>query len=271
MDPCFRRGDIKKMLILATNDDGVYSPGLATLAKAMKGLGEVYVVAPDREQSAVAHSLTLHRPLLVEEIMDKVYSCNGTPTDCVHVAVNGLLPRRPDLVVSGINKGGNLGDDVTYSGTVSAALEAAIMGIPAVAFSMVARQDFKFHSATQVATALASFILKNGMKPDTLLNVNVPNLHPEEIKGVRVTKQGRRIYGGTVLERIDPRGKKYYWIGGETDNWVDEPDADHRAVSDGYISVSPLHFDMTDYSSLGTNSGWDWLAGLELPADKGGA
>jgi len=249
------------MLILATNDDGVYSPGLAILAKAMKELGDVVVVAPDKEQSAVAHSLTLHRPLLLEEVREGVYACNGTPTDCVHLAVNGLLTRRPDLIVSGINKGGNLGDDVTYSGTVSAALEAAIMGIPAIAFSMVARQDFKFGAAVEFARELAAHVLEGGMKKDTLLNVNVPNVNADEIKGVRLTRQGRRIYGGTVLERIDPRGKKYYWIGGETDNWVDDPVADHDAVRDGYISVTPLKFDMTDHGSLDSPGAWDWLAG----------
>jgi len=251
------------MLILATNDDGVYSPGLSILARAMRELGEVVVVAPDKEQSAVAHSLTLHRPLLLEEIMDGVYSCNGTPTDCVHIAVNGLLDKRPDLVVSGINKGGNLGDDITYSGTVSAALEAAIMGIPAIAFSMVARQDFKFQSAAAFAVRLASHCIERGMKPDTLLNVNVPNLVPEEIAGARLTRQGRRVYGGTVLERIDPRGKKYYWIGGETDNWVPDELSDHHAVRTGYISVTPLKFDLTDHDALDTASDWEWMDRLE--------
>jgi len=251
------------MLILATNDDGVYSPGLATLAKAMRALGEVYVVAPDREQSAVSHSLTLHRPLLVEEVMDKVFAVNGTPTDCVNVAVNGLLPKRPDIVVSGINKGGNLGDDVTYSGTVSAAMEAAIMGIPAIALSMVARQDFKFQAAADFAVTLARLVLDKGIRKDTLLNVNVPNLPAGEIKGVRVTRQGRRIYGGSVLERLDPRGKRYFWIGGEVENWTETPDADHEAVRQGYISVTPLKFDLTDHDSLKGLSQWDGL-GMEF-------
>ncbi len=251
------------MLILATNDDGVYSPGLSILARAMKELGDVVVVAPDKEQSAVSHSLTLHRPLLVEEVMENVYSCNGTPTDCVHLAVNGLLKRKPDLVVSGINKGGNLGDDVTYSGTVSAALEAAIMGIPAIAFSMVARQDFRFQSAAEFAVRLGAHCLERGMKPDTLLNVNVPNLAPEEIRGARVTRQGRRVYGGTVLERIDPRGKKYYWIGGETENWVEDESADHFAVRSGYISVTPLKFDLTDNEALESRDGWEWMDRME--------
>ncbi|MBI5694236.1 MAG: 5'/3'-nucleotidase SurE, partial [Nitrospirae bacterium] len=234
------------MLILATNDDGVYSPGLTVLAKALKELGEVYVVAPDREQSAVSHALTLHRPLLVEEVMDRVFAVNGTPTDCVNIAVGGLLPRMPDIVVSGINKGGNLGDDVTYSGTVSAAFEAAIMGIPAIAVSMVARQDFIFQGAAEFAARLARVLLEKGLSKDTLLNVNVPNLPPSEIKGVKVTRQGRRIWGGSVLERIDPRGKKYFWIGGEVENWIESPDADHEAVKQGYISVTPLKLDLTD-------------------------
>src|SRR5512135_933721 len=247
------------MLILVTNDDGVYSPGLTILAKALKAVGDVWVVAPDKEQSAVSHSLTLHRPLLVEEIMDQVYAVNGTPTDCISLAVNRLLPDWPDLVVSGINKGGNLGDDVTYSGTVSAAFEAALMGIPAFAVSMVAREDFKFGAAADFAARLAKIVLDRGLKKDTLLNVNVPNLTPEEIKGVRVTRQGRRVYGGSVLERIDPRGKKYYWIGGELENWESRQDADHEAVSEGYISVTPLALDLTDMDSLVELSSWGEL------------
>ena len=234
------------MLILATNDDGVYSPGLTILAKALREVGDVWVVAPDREQSAVSHSLTLHRPLLVEELREKVYTVNGTPTDCVNVAVHGLLPGMPDLVVSGINKGGNLGDDVTYSGTVSAAFEAAIMGIPSFAVSMVAREGFLFQGAADFSATLAKKILARGMKKGTFLNVNVPNLPGGEIKGAKATKQGRRQYTGSVLERIDPRGKKYYWIGGDSEQWLDAPEADFAAVRDGYISVTPLKLDLTD-------------------------
>src|SRR3990172_6315140 len=216
------------MLILATNDDGVYSPGLTTLAKALREVGDVWVVAPDKEQSAVSHSLTLHRPLLVEEVMERVYAVNGTPTDCVNLAVHGLLPGRPDLVVSGINKGGNLGDDVTYSGTVSAAFEAAIMGIPSFAVSMVARENFLFGTAADFAARLAGVVASRGMKKDTLLNVNVPNLHPERLNGVKMTRQGRRVFTGSVLERIDPRGKKYYWIGGDIEKWIEDGDADYQ-------------------------------------------
>lgn len=245
------------MLILVTNDDGVYSPGLKVLAKALKAVGDVWVVAPDKEQSAVAHSLTLHRPLLVEELMEQVFAVNGTPTDCVNLAVNRLLPGMPDLVVSGINKGGNLGDDVTYSGTVSAALEAAIMGLPAIAVSMVARQDFQFQTAADYAAKLANAVLTDGLKKDTLLNVNVPNVTPDMIKGVKITHQGRRIYSGSVLERIDPRGKKYYWIAGDIENWEDQPDADFAAVSQGFISVTPLKLDLTDYPSLDKIKSWE--------------
>lgn len=245
------------MLILVTNDDGVYSPGLKVLAKALKAVGDVWVVAPDKEQSAVAHSLTLHRPLLVEEIMAQVFAVNGTPTDCVNLAVNRLLPGMPDLVVSGINKGGNLGDDVTYSGTVSAALEAAIMGLPAIAVSMVAREDFQFQTAADYAAKLAEAVLTDGLKKDTLLNVNVPNVTPDMIKGVKITHQGRRIYSGSVLERIDPRGKKYYWIAGDIENWEDQPDADYAAVTQGFISVTPLKLDLTDYPSLDKIKIWE--------------
>jgi 5'-nucleotidase len=245
------------MLILVTNDDGVYSPGLKVLAKALKAVGDVWVVAPDKEQSAVAHSLTLHRPLLVEEVMEQVFAVNGTPTDCVNLAVNRLLPGMPDLVVSGINKGGNLGDDVTYSGTVSAALEAAIMGLPAIAVSMVAREDFQFQTAADYAAKLAGAVLSDGLKKDTLLNVNVPNVTPDMIKGVKITHQGRRIYSGSVLERIDPRGKKYYWIAGDIENWEDQPDADYAAVTQGYISVTPLKLDLTDYPSLDKIRNWE--------------
>ncbi len=247
------------MLILATNDDGVYSPGLKILANALKHLGDVWVVAPDRERSAVSHSLTLHRPLLVEEVMERVYSVNGTPTDCVNVAVHGILPERPGLVVSGINKGGNLGDDVTYSGTVSAALEAAIMGIPAIAVSMAAREDFLFQTGADYAARLAGQVIRDGLKKDTLLNVNVPNIGPDKIKGVKITRQGRRVYGGSVLSRIDPRGKKYFWIGGDTDNWVKDPLADHEAVKAGYISVTPLTLDLTDHGYLDKIKGWEGI------------
>ncbi|MGA2193243.1 MAG: 5'/3'-nucleotidase SurE [Nitrospirota bacterium] len=256
------------MLILATNDDGVYSPGLTTLAHALKELGDVWVVAPDREQSAVSHSLTLHRPLLVEEVMEKVYSVNGTPTDCVNLAVHGLLPGPPDIVVSGINKGANLGEDITYSGTVSAAFEAMIMGIPAFAISMAAREDFIFKSAADFAVKLAGIIIKKGMKKGTLLNVNVPNLPPETIKGAKTTCQGRRVYTGSVLTRVDPRGKKYYWIGGDTERWVDAPDADHAAVREGFISVTPLKLDMTDYEYMGEMQELSSLLAGLMPSER---
>ena len=165
--------------ILVTNDDGIYSKGIILLARALTEVGEVFVVAPDREKSAIAHSLTLHRPLRVEKIKRNFYAVDGTPADCVHLAVNAILPERPGLVVSGINKGGNLGDDITYSGTVSAAFEGTLLGIPSFAVSLVARSHFKFHPAARFAVRVAQAILKNGLPKDTLLNVNVPNLDEE--------------------------------------------------------------------------------------------
>jgi len=247
------------MIILATNDDGVYSPGLGTLAKAVEDLGDVYVVAPDREQSAVSHSVTLHRPMLVEEVKERVYAVNGTPTDCVLLAATKLLPEKPALVISGINKGGNLGEDILYSGTVSAAMEGALMGIPSVAFSMVARENFLFNTTVAFIRNLCGKILDEGLPEGNYLNVNFPNVDPEEIKGVRTTVQGRRTYVGSVLERIDPRGKKYYWLGGETENWHEHERADHTAVRDGYISVTPLKLDITAHDLAADKDTYDGL------------
>jgi 5'-nucleotidase len=247
------------MIILATNDDGVYSPGLSVLAKAVEGFGEVYVVAPDREQSAVAHSVTLYRPLLVEKIRERVYAVNGTPTDCVLLAGTKLLPEKPALVISGINKGGNLGEDILYSGTVSAAMEGALMGIPSIAFSMVARENFKFNTTVPFIRNICERVMREGLPDGNYLNINFPNVMPDALKGVRVTKQGRRAYVGSVLERIDPRGNKYYWLGGETENWHDDETADHQAVKDGYISVTPLRIDVTEHALTGDVDRYDGM------------
>ena len=201
------------MLILVTNDDGIQSPGIVTLADSLSELGRVVVVAPDRERSAVGHALTLHSPLRAEEIMTDFFSVDGTPTDCVHLGIHGLLETRPDLVVSGINRGGNMGDDITYSGTVSAALEATLMGVPGIALSLVS-DSFEmsdFQTAASFANALCRFVFEHGLPPDTYLNVNVP---AGRTKGVKITRQGKRIYDHAVVEKTDPRGRKYYWIGG---------------------------------------------------------
>lgn len=236
-------------LILVSNDDGIRSDGIKKLAKAMGRVGTVWVVAPDREQSAASHSLTLHRPLRVEEVAPRWYAVDGTPTDCVTLAVKGLLPRLPDLVVSGINKGGNLGDDVLYSGTVSAAMEGTLMGIPSVAFSLVQTDGFDFAPAARFAARLARYLLKKGLPKDTLLNVNVPGAGGTS--GYRFTKLGKRYFGGdAVVEKVDPRGKKYYWIGGEMERWEGGKETDFYAIGKGYISITPLHLDLTSYASM---------------------
>ncbi|MFQ5901715.1 MAG: 5'/3'-nucleotidase SurE [Thermodesulfobacteriota bacterium] len=241
---------IKDTNILVSNDDGISSEGIIALAKALKPLGEIFVVAPDRERSAASHSLTLHRPLRVEKIGNNLYAVNGTPTDCINLAVNGLLPVRPHIIVSGINKGCNLGHDITYSGTVSAAMEGVLLGIPSLAISLVSENNADFGQAANFAARITSFVLKNGLPRDTLLNINVPAIKDDQIKGFRITKQGTRIYEDCIVEKVDPRGKKYYWIGGNMLRWKDEEDTDFRAIDENYISITPLHLDMTNYSSF---------------------
>ena len=248
------------MLILVTNDDGVHSPGIALLSERLSEIGRVVVVAPDRERSAAGHSLTLHHPLRAEEIRPNVFSVDGTPTDCVTLGIQGLLERRPDLVVSGINRGGNLGDDITYSGTVAAALEATLMGVPAIAISLESRsfQVADFVPAADFAGSLSLKVFKEGLPADTFLNVNVPAGSPQ---GVRLTKQGKRRYGDLVVEKIDPRGRKYYWIGVGELGFEDIEGTDFHAVHRGLISITPLHLDLTNYRSFETLSEWD----LEIP------
>ena len=233
-----------------TNDDGVHSRGIQYLFRAMKKIGRAVVMAPDREKSAVSHALTLHRPLRPEKLDRDVYALNGTPTDCVTIAVSKVLRRRPDLVVSGINLGGNLGDDITYSGTVSAAIEGTILGIPSMAVSMVGERDYRFGTAAKYARKIAEKVLEEGLPADTLLNVNVPNLPAGSIKGIRFTRQGKRIYDNAVQEMLDPRGKKHYWIGGGQPMWQEGNDTDFSAVKKGYVSITPIHLDLTNYEAL---------------------
>ena len=203
------------MIILLANDDGIHSDGIIALENSLQQVGEVYTVAPDREQNSMSHALTLHRPLRVLDMGPRRFAVDGTPTDCVKLALTGLLPVRPDLVVSGINKGPNLGDDIIYSGTVSAAIEGALLGIPAIAVSLVTFENFQFQVAAEFTATLVSRIQERGMPLETLLNVNVPPLPKEQIKGWRLTRQGKRHYSENIVERTDPRGKKYYWIGGD--------------------------------------------------------
>lgn len=250
--------------ILITNDDGVYSEGLRLLARALAPLGEVTVVAPDREQSATGHSLTLGRPLRLQRIEENWYAVDGTPTDCVNLAVLWLLKeRKPDLVVSGINFGLNLGDDVTYSGTVSATFEGTLLGIPSVAFSQEIAEGYSFERAAAFAGRFIGELLAEALRPDLLLNVNLP---AGELQGLSFTRLGRRVYQQVVVEKEDPRGRKYYWIAG-TPLWQEDPGTDHAAVQERLVSVTPLHLDLTDYRSLENYGGLGRrLSGL-LPHD----
>ena len=231
--------------ILISNDDGIFSRGIAVLVEALSDFGEVWVVAPDREQSAKSHSLTLHRPLRIRELGQRQFAIDGTPTDSVFLAINFLLSKDVDLVASGINHGSNLGEDVIYSGTVAAAREGALLGVPSMAVSMVGGEPFLFDSAVPVVRQLATQLLgRRAERP--LLNVNVPNRPRSELRGVQLTCLGRRSYGNVVEEKFDPRGRKYYWIGGGDPTFEDVPGSDCNAVVDGYISVTPLCLDLTD-------------------------
>jgi 5'-nucleotidase len=238
------------VIILLSNDDGIHSEGLTALEQTLQQVGETYTVAPDRVQNSMSHALTLHRPLRVQEQGPRRFSVDGTPTDCVKLALTGLLPVRPNLVVSGINKGPNLGDDIIYSGTVSAAIEGALLGIPAIAVSLVTFKNFDFRAAAEFTATLVSGILKNGIPPETLLNINVPSLPKDELKGWRLTRMGKRHYSENIVERIDPRGRKYYWIGGDDLGFAQEDGTDCVAVHEGYISVTPLQVDLTNYKFL---------------------
>lgn len=247
-------------LVLVTNDDGIAAAGLAALAEALAPLGDVYVVAPEREQSTVGHALTLHRPLRVDRLGDKRFAVNGTPSDCVNLAVLGLLPAEPTLVVSGINHGSNLGDDVTYSGTVSAAMEGTLLGIPSIAVSLVAPEQ-SFEEAGKIARLLAMRTLVEGLPAKTLLNVNVPGGRP---KGIRFTRLGHRVYKEKAVEEKDPRGKTYYWIGGGPPQWDNREASDIMAVEDGYAAVTPLHLDLTHYGALRRLADWEAALNAQL-------
>lgn len=237
--------------ILISNDDGINSEGLHKLHETLKELGEVFVVAPDRDQSAVSHSLSLYRPLRIEQISDNVYTVDGTPTDCINIAVNGILKdRKIDIVVSGINKGENLGDDITYSGTVSAAMEGALLGVPSMAVSLATKVDFNFDAAAHYSKLIAEYVLRSKLPPSTILNVNVPHMPQGNIRGILVTRQGKRVYGEPIVEKVDPRGKKYYWIGGYELGSIDIENSDIAAVKGGYVSVTPISLDLTDYGFL---------------------
>jgi len=232
-------------VLLVTNDDGVHASGLAALARALDELGDVYVLAPEREHSACGHALTLHRPLRVERLAERRFAVNGTPSDCVNLGVLGFLPERPALVVAGVNHGSNLGDDVTYSGTVSAAMEGTLLGVPSLAVSLVDGGDFD--GAAAIARLLAMRALVTALPPKTLLNVNVPAGVP---RGITLTRLGHRVYTGKVVEQTDPRGRAHYWIGGGEPEWGELAGTDMGAIHAGDVSVTPLHLDLTNHRAL---------------------
>jgi 5'-nucleotidase len=240
-------------LVLVTNDDGVHAPGIRALAEALAEVGEVHVVAPDREVSASSQSLTLTHPLRAEKVRERVYAVDGTPADCVNLALVKLLGRRPSLVVAGINRGGNLGDDVFYSGTVGGAREGTFFGVHSIAVSVAARAEHDYGPAAAFARRLAALVLEKGLPERTLLNVNVP---PGRPRGVAVTVQGRRTHEGTILEALDPRHRTYYWIEEGRDDWIRDDMSDIFAVRSGLISVTPLQTDATDHVALAPLRGW---------------
>ena len=246
------------MNILCTNDDGYLAQGIRVLAAAAGTLGNVTVVAPDREQSATSHSLTLHHPLRARRAADVGWVVDGTPTDCVILAVNELLGAKPDVCVSGINHGPNMGEDVLYSGTVAAAMEATVIGIRAVAVSYTGDRFEELSGWSGIVARLLDRIIRQPSFPDhTLFNVNLPPCAPGEVRGTRVTSLGRRRYSESITRAKDPSGREYFWIGGGSVHWKGSDDSDFQAVRDGYISVTPLHLDLTNYRLLEEIRGWD--------------
>lgn len=251
--------------ILVTNDDGIASPGIQAVAAALGALGEVWVVAPDRERTAVGHAVTLHKPLRITKMAPRVFMVNGTPVDCVNLALVKVLPSRPALIVSGINRGVNLGDDVMYSGTVSGALEGTILGIPSMAVSQEGEETFRFEVGARYAARVAAEVLTHGLPPETILNVNIPDVPLRSIKGVKITCLSRRRFNNPIVEKIDPRGRKYYWIAGTRQSWSRQKDADHKALEQRMVSVTPIHLDTTHHDALEHFKAWE--KPLSRPSD----
>ncbi len=244
------------MLILVSNDDGIFAPALRRLKAELEPLGRVVIVAPDRDQSATSHSLTLHRPFRIHRHEPDVYSVDGTPTDCVVTAFHGLLDARPDMVVSGINHGPNMGEDVFYSGTVAAALEGTLQGVPSIAASLVTRELTDFGEPARFVGGLARRVLDLGLAPRQLLNVNMPHRPWAEVRGVKVTRLGSRRYQDTLIRKVDPRGRDYYWIGGEDPVWEPLEGSDFHAVHDGWVSVTPMRLELTDEAAVESMRNW---------------
>jgi 5'-nucleotidase len=245
------------MQILVSNDDGILAPGLAILVEAAMRVGQVTVVAPDREQSGTSHSLTLHRPLRPHRRHDGAFQVDGTPTDCVLLAVGALMPERPTFVFSGVNHGPNMGEDVLYSGTVSVAMEAVALGIPGIAFSASTRDETILKSYQEIVATLVRRVTEVVDFPrDMVLNINLPGILSDQVKGVRVTKLGSRYFSESLTRMVDPWGREVFWIGGGEITWTGDADSDHVAVADGYISVTPLHMDLTNYPILEMVRSW---------------
>ena len=244
--------------ILVVNDDGIYGRGLDPLVRRMKELGEVTVVVPDQERSTASHSLTLHKPLRVKEVAKRTYILNGSPADCTRFGILELLREKADLVVSGINQGLNLGEDVIYSGTVAAAMEATMLEIPALAVSQDLSEKSYFHAAAQIASRIAQKIFRHGLPPGTSLNVNVPALPASQIRGILPTRLGKRLYGKKVTVRSDPRGHLYFWLIGKKVSGIALPGSDVAAIQRGWASMTPLKLDITDAEMLGQLKLWKW-------------
>jgi 5'-nucleotidase len=254
------------MHILITNDDGVTAPGLLALVQTLRDIAEISVLAPDRNWSASGHVKTLHRPLRVRETLladgTPALSSDGAPSDCVALGIMGILPAPVDMVVSGINTNANIGHDVTYSGTVTAAMEAAISGLPGVAVSLDLTRDtpapVDYGPAARVTRRVVQMIIEHPIPPRSLLNVNVPYLPEDQIRGVQITRMGLRLYHDELIRREDPRGRPYYWIGGDVPTGVVEDGTDYGAISAGYVSVTPLQLDLTAYPMIDPLRAWNW-------------
>lgn len=248
--------------ILITNDDGYQSPALPALARALRRLGQITVFAPDHNWSAAGHTKTMHKPLRVTQSSlpdgTPLYITTGTPSDCVGLAMLGIVSQPPDMVVSGINQGSNLGHDITYSGTVAAAMEGAVNGLPAIAASQDENENQKgdLDFAASIIAQLARYLLEGGWVPNSLLNVNFPALPPNQVRGIQVTRLGRRIYRDVLIKRLDPKGRPYYWIGGDPPAGEPEEGTDIGALARGYVSVTPLNLDMTDETQLAKLRQW---------------
>ena len=245
------------MNILVSNDDGIYAPGIALLADACRNVATVTVIAPDREQSGASHALSLHGPLRPRRRHDGSFQVDGTPTDCVLLAVGALMPEQPDFVFSGVNHGPNMGEDVFYSGTVSAAMEAVTLGIPGIAISLASRDEELFETyRVRLISLVRGLTTVDAYPKHTLININLPPIPGDQVKGVRVTKLGSRFFTESLTRMKDPWGREVFWIGGGEITWTGDAESDHQAVADGFISVTPLHLDLTNYGLIETVRGW---------------